>query len=75
MTSAVAFEDITERKRGESGSAKSDERQAFLLELSGCVAALSDPVAISGDRLPGSRPERTQPDRLDRKTRNHPVLV
>jgi hypothetical protein len=46
VTSAVAFEDITPRKRGESGSAKSDEGQALLLELSGCVAALSDPVAV-----------------------------
>jgi signal transduction histidine kinase/PAS domain-containing protein/ActR/RegA family two-component response regulator len=43
---AVLYDDITERKRTEAALRASEERQAFLLELSDALRPLVDPIAI-----------------------------
>jgi len=46
---AIVFNDITERKLAEHGLRQSDERHAFLLELSDGVRSLADPADIQGE--------------------------
>ena len=53
----VTFDDITDRKRGEIALRQTEERRAFLLELSDALRPLSNPVDVEGEacRLLGER--------------------